>query len=336
MTDVERIAAEVAARYGVAVHADAVQIVPRGVSALGAGVPSWSEQVDAWYRNDDRGRRLKSAEGGEAENCIAPAPEVVAVGERLPAVKAKRVRKAAPKRPPVPRLRHPDLVARDAILRELVGQGLPLVRIAERFGVSAEVLSQDCKRLGIKVVRPVPANKGQDCRAPGRARRLAREAAREALLARMRDLAASGLSMPQVAREMQLSYDTARKICDRAGIKTAPAVRQGSTKRPLDPAAVLALWAQGLSMTSIAARQGWCVDRVRRALDEAGVARDGRRRRATGEVQARLEAVAAASVLGLSAAEIADRLGLDRHACLRARKALGLVRRRAQRGEVAA
>lgn len=326
MTDAERIAAEVAARYGVAVHADAVQIVPRGVSAFQPESLDWKRQILARRRNADRVRRVMAAEGRlevEAEPVVPVAPVIakpVAPPRAKPPVKkAEAVRSARAGQ------RDPVLQERDAELRRLVAEGQTARQIAAKFGISKGALWFDIKRLGLTPVRPSRAVTRARRAAEVEARRVAREAERAALLGRMREMAEAGQTAPQIAAALDMDYDMVRKAMQRAGISVRRAKSPGGKPVPLDPEMVAALWRQGMSMHGIARERRWSIKRVRIALAAAGIERDDARFRRAPEVQARIDAVAALAVLGLSRREICARLGIAPTQYDRAARVLGLT-----------
>lgn len=318
MTDAERIAAEVAARYGVAVHAGAVQIVPRGVSAFQPESLDWKQQVLARRRNAARVRRVMAAEGR-----LDCEPEPVA--PVAPVIAKPTAKKAAVVRAARAGQRDPVLQERDAELRRLVAEGQTARQIAERFAITKAALWFDLKRLGLTPVRPSRAVTKARRAAEVEARRVAREAERAALLGRMREMAEAGQTAPQIAAALSMNYDMVRKAMQRAGISVERARSPGGKPVPLDPEMVAVLWRQGMSMHGIARERRWSLKRVRIALAAAGIERDDARFRRAPQVQARIDAVAALAVLGLSRREICARLGIAPTQYDRAARVLGLT-----------
>ena len=119
-----RVAAEVAARYGVQVTGP-VQIIPRGVSGLPDVMhqDSWRSRVHKLRANHDRVRRVVSAQRAERAEEDAP-----------------KVRTAPP--------RAARLIERDHLIRQLVAAGKTTGQIAREIGLTRGGAHTAIKALG--------------------------------------------------------------------------------------------------------------------------------------------------------------------------------------------
>lgn len=297
----QKVADEVAARYGVAVKPCAVQVVPQGTSGIPLPVwdghkliiPDWKEKRQRMAVNRAREARRAGAASDtrtvDLRDQIAALyaqgmtdGEMAAVLGKSAAVIAqhRRFLRLAPIRRYVPPPENPAQIRRRRV-RELHDLGRDRVQIAALLGVNARVLSADAKALGIALA--LPAKVAVPRRQPGaqpqrRARRgdsnaASREranAVRMAAAAVKRDevlgLLASGLGFHEVAAQTGFTPRHVRHLDRKNRLASGmPTLRVEALR-----ADVSRLAAQGLSRTDIVAELQRSRRSVNRHLAELG------------------------------------------------------------------
>lgn len=277
-----QVAAEVAARYGVAVSPDVVRLIPRGVS---------SESVAVWD-----GVALRYPDGAERVRGISRAHWAAQAA-------AARQRQAVA----------PHVAERREALRALHGAGLDASAIAVRLGVSYGVIYQDHAALTLDLN---PHQRGPDSTVQARRDLIARMAAEGAAadqiaaailaggggsftpesvqwmarrhlqlrvplraggrrkpapdLARRAEVVAAaerGLSCAEIARVMRTDDRTIKRHLEGAGKLHLLTIRRGSVEVMLRD--VARLHAEGLGIDAIAARIGRSKARAYHLLRQA-------------------------------------------------------------------
>lgn len=302
MTREQQIAAEVAARYGVTVRPSAVQVLPTGASAWAA--PVWDGQMLRYPDADKRKKAMQAAHYrrarvGQAMREAQDRPRLTAMQERRAAVRilhgeglwqseiARRlavnyttiaadhqalglVPVKAPKEAFNSRRAYevpPEILARNARIRELAGLGWTAERIGRDVGFSRHVVQAVARKLGIVIARPAPTPKPVKVKA----RPPSCATGRRAEVKRLID---AGHYTAEIARILKISPRVAQwdvRVlggCMASGSRGPRRTGARDARRDL----VLALHRQGLGETEIAAQVGVHHDTVRLDLRALGVA----------------------------------------------------------------
>lgn len=344
----QKVADEVAARYGVAVAPAAVRVIPQGTSGIPLPVwdgskliiPDWKEKRQRMAVSRARDARRAGAASDtttvdlrdQISSLYAQGMtdgEMAAVLGKSAAVIAqhRRFLRLAPIRKYVAPPETPAQVRRRRV-RELHDLGRDRVQIADLLGVNSRVISADAKALGIALALPakVAAPRRQPDRPPhrragrGNGNAAAREranAVRMAAASVKRDevlgLLASGLGFAEVAARTGFTLRHVRHLDRRNRLATgAPTLRVEALR-----ADVAQLAAQGLSRTDIAAALQRSRRSVNRHLAELGYQVGDLPGDADGdevsarrrEIEARLRAMLAQ---GMTRAAMAAEMGMTR------------------------
>ncbi|PTX36566.1 hypothetical protein IQ03_05293, partial [Gemmobacter caeni] len=207
-----QIAAEVAARYGVAVAPGAVQLVPRGVSGVEYtdldGMTGWQRKSEAARRNQARARRLRDADaaGGSVAQVVSPEAEADARHRaQLLALLAEGVPRG-------------DLAVRmgmsDRLLQAFAaGQRIALPAQPRKSRTRAQPKPKAAAK--VKAPKPPKVNDGLSGAKRGRANLALiaeeRRIKRAARLDEMRGLIAQGLGVMDICAAMSLTESVVRR-----------------------------------------------------------------------------------------------------------------------------
>lgn len=256
-----RIAAEVAARYGVMCSPEVVQVVPRGVSSFAGYVFEGNQLVPI----------VKQARGEAARKAINASWREAARKSRVIAAKAKEVVG------PVERGRSATQIAaelrRDQI-RNLASQGQTLPQIAAYMGMKERTLAAYCSHHKIEVVRPPrKVSTGNPKWKEYTARAIA-------------FISAEPRTIPEIAEFMGIRTDAVRRFCRRKGLDYLRTMtrekkltkREAATLRRQERLAqyearrveVGKLHDSGKDASEIAAIVGWSLSAVRSDLRKLG------------------------------------------------------------------
>ena len=298
----DRVAADIAARYGVAVQPGAVQLVPQGTSGIPLPVwdghrlivPDWKEKRHRMAVNRSReARRAGAASDGaatalreeiaalyaqgltDAEMAAHMGKSCALIGHHRRFLRLRAIRKALP--PP----ERPQDVRRSSV-RKLISQGMDRDQIAALLGVPARVVTSDAKAMGMALTipaRPAPIRpprvqsvtgarkrkrRGDNSAALARANaaRLAMQAEKRADVLR---LLAEGVLVAEVAARVGLSERNVRHTDRMHRMATGAA-----TRRQVIAQDVARLAAEGMGRCAIADALGVARRTVNRHLADLG------------------------------------------------------------------
>lgn len=332
-----RIAAEVAARYGVQCKPDVVQIVPQGASSFPGYVFDGRQIVPI----------VKQAHGEAARKAINATWREAARKKRVMAAKAKEAVG------PVQRAKSSIQIAaemRRQQIRNLASQGQTLQQIAAYLGIKERTLSAYCSEHKIEVIRPPrKVSSGNPKWKEYTARAIA-------------FISAEPRTISQIAEFMGIRTDAVRRFCRRKGLtylreartKELTKRQAGSMRRQERQAQWAArrvkvgeMFDTGLSASAIAAQLGCSLSAVRSDLRELGKTSEGRRKenaamgiKGTKEMRQevlneRREMVREMRLKGMSIAQMAREIGCSESAVQRDMVAIGISAKAYQSGFVA-
>lgn len=245
---------------------------------------------------------------------------------------ARLGRRAVPQPDVAPSEAKAALLARRDEVARLVAEGLPVVEIARRIGVDGRVVSNDCKRLGLQPVR------GTDMRPAIAARIASQNALRAGRIDRVRELAAQGMSVGEMAAAVGVCVHSIRRDLRLLGLplperKEPKHGRQSPEERAAylaREAEVARLLEQGLSRRQVRAMLGVSRNQMTRHVEHLGLVerfpqRVGRDRGVVSpRVQARRERVSQMRADGATIPEMVAALKVSLATICKDIQALGL------------
>lgn len=274
-----RIAAEVAARYGVQVMPDAVQIIPQGVS----GFPSYvyqGNQLVAVTNPGTIGGSVKAMKAGAWREML-----------RKRRVMAAQARQEKATEPPRVSARQPAAEARLAQIRDMAAKGATVNQIAAYLGILVKSASKYCRENGIKAARDIRHDRYET---EGRAARYRRALAFGQEAPRTTDDYAEFLGLKSKtaynyikARGLPYVHKdrTAKRAEDRAAQRERKAARRAEVDTRREQ--VAKLHGSGMSIRGIATKLGVTVGAVQRDIKAIGLEAQ---RRAMGRDELKAEA----------------------------------------------
>lgn len=264
MTDIR---SEIAARYGIAPD----KVAP--VSVIAAGVSGLPDPAIPRTRNERRAekhriyiRNIKFQRVARKEFVEPPPPSVVTP-------------KAAPspveKKKPGPKSKSEHYIQRDNLMAQLVAEGLTVKQIAARLNMQLKTTHNALSKLGLRAtaepVKPKKPKKPKDSAAV-----LHREAETAARVEAIRRLRAEGKVTDKIAEAIGMSRDAVRYLAKKNGISLHRVPKPPKPKRaPIDPQEVAAMYASGMTVEAIRKALRRAYGSVQKALDDAGVKREG-------------------------------------------------------------
>lgn len=195
----QQIAAEVAARYGIPVQPDAVQLIPIGKRALHVEYLWRDGKLQAVETQQNAVRTAINARWRQHEH-----------GKRL--AKAKKAEQ--------PRKEHPAIAeakVRAAFIREMAAQGATMDLIAQHMGITENSARKYCDKYGIKAAR---RKSGCISKSDERYQRT------------MAFAGAGDKTIRQIADFLGISWPASQKYCKKRGIPFVITGPQNARHRP--------------------------------------------------------------------------------------------------------